>query len=53
MIITIHQPDFMPWLGFFERWHASDLYLILDDVQYLKRGWQIEIKLKVQIAFTG
>ena len=39
MIITIHQPDFMPWAGFFERWHASDLYLILDDVQYLKRGW--------------
>ncbi|WP_147819472.1 WbqC family protein [Salidesulfovibrio onnuriiensis] len=39
MIVTIHQPDFAPWLGFFHRWAKSDLYIILDDVQFLRRGW--------------
>ncbi len=38
-IITIHQPDFCPWLGFFDRWAKSDLFIILDDVQFLRRGW--------------
>jgi len=46
MIITIHQPDFLPWLGFFDRWQASDLYIILDDVQFLRRGWHHRDKIK-------
>ncbi|MDP3426129.1 MAG: WbqC family protein [Humidesulfovibrio sp.] len=46
MIVTIHQPDFMPWLGFFERWRASDLYVILDDVQFLRRGWHHRDRIK-------
>lgn len=46
MIITIHQPDFMPWLGFFDRWEKSDLYIILDNVQYIKRGWHNRDKIK-------
>lgn len=39
-IITIHQADFIPWLGFFERLYLSDIYIILDDVQFIRRGWQ-------------
>jgi hypothetical protein len=39
MIVTIHQPDFLPWLGFFERWATSDLLILLDDAQFLRRGW--------------
>lgn len=46
MIVTIHQPDFLPWLGFFERWQRSDLYVVLDDVQYIRRGWQHRDKIK-------
>ena len=46
MTVTIHQPDFLPWLGFFERWRASDLYVILDDVQFLRRGWHHRDKIK-------
>lgn len=45
-IITIHQPDFLPWLGFFKRWRDSDLYVVLDDVQYLRRGWQNRDRIK-------
>jgi len=46
MIVTIHQPDFLPWLGFFDRWKQSDLFIILDDVQFIRRGWQHRDKIK-------
>ena len=46
MIVTIHQPDFSPWLGYFHRWAISDLYIVLDDVQFLRRGWQHRDRIK-------
>ena len=48
MIVTIHQPDFLPWLGFFDRWKRSDIYIILDDVQFLRRGWHHRDKIKTR-----
>lgn len=48
MVVTIHQPDFLPWLGFFDRWGKSDLYIVLDDVQFLRRGWHHRDKIKTQ-----
>lgn len=45
MIVTIHQPDFLPWLGFFDRWRKSGLYIVLDDVQFLRRGWHHRDKI--------
>ncbi len=46
MIVTIHQPDFLPWLGFFKRWKQSDIYIVLDDVQFIRRGWHHRDKIK-------
>ena len=48
MVVTIHQPDFLPWLGFFDRWGKSDLYIVLDDVQFIRRGWHHRDKIKTQ-----
>lgn len=31
-IVTIHQPDFMPWLGFFNKIHNADEFIVLDHV---------------------
>lgn len=33
MILTIMQPAYLPWLGFFERILLSDVFVILDNVQ--------------------
>lgn len=33
MIVTIHQPDFMPWLGFFNKIAKADLWIVLDHVE--------------------
>jgi hypothetical protein len=47
VIVAIHQPDFLPWLGFFDRWQRSDLHIILDDAQFLRRGWHHRDRIKV------
>ena len=44
--VVIHQPDFMPYLGFFERLLHCDLFVVLDHVQYIKGGWQNRDKIK-------
>lgn len=36
MIVAIHQPNFMPWPGFFHKMMCADLFILLDKVQYVK-----------------
>ena len=37
---AIIQPNFFPWVGYFEIIKFVDIFLILDDVQYTKRDWR-------------
>lgn len=37
-IVAIHQPNFLPWLGFFDKIMRSDVFVILDNVQFSKKG---------------
>lgn len=34
MIVAIHQPDYIPWLGFYYKVAHSDQFIYLDDAQY-------------------
>ena len=34
MIVSIHQPNYIPWLGFFHKLLLSDTYVVFDDVQF-------------------
>ena len=34
MTVSIHQPNYLPWLGFFNKVSQSDIYVVFDDVQY-------------------
>jgi WbqC-like protein family len=46
---VIHQPDFMPYLGFFDRLLHADVLVLLDDAQYVNatsRSWTNRDKIK-------
>ena len=47
MIVSIHQPYYFPWLGYFEKILKADVFVILDDVQYEKRNFYNRNKIKV------
>ncbi|WP_169306555.1 WbqC family protein [Cohnella pontilimi] len=40
MIVTIHQPEHMPWLGFFDKIGHSDCVVFLDNVPFRKNYFQ-------------
>ena len=44
--VVIHQPDFLPYLGFFHRFMQADCYIILDHVQFSRRGWTHRDQIK-------
>ncbi len=48
--VVIHQPDFLSYIGFFHRLLHSDLYIVLDDVQFVSssRAWTNRDKIKTQ-----
>jgi len=62
MIISIHQPQYLPWLGLIERIARSDIFVLLDNVPYSKNyfynrnriktanGW---IWLTIPVLFSG
>ena len=45
MIITIHQPEHLPWLGFFNKLSKADVFVILDSVPYRKNYFQNRNKI--------
>lgn len=40
MLVAIHQPNFLPWLGYFDRMVRADLFVLLDHVQFERRNYQ-------------
>ncbi|MEY4747482.1 MAG: hypothetical protein RLZZ416_531 [Candidatus Parcubacteria bacterium] len=46
MILTAHQPVYLPWLGLFHKIALSDEFCYFDDVQYLKKDWNNRNKIK-------
>lgn len=50
MKITIHQPDFMPWFGFFRKISKADTWIVLDHVENNPRDaafWGRRVKILV------
>ncbi len=46
MIVTIHQPHYLPWPGYFDKVDCADVFVLLDCVQFEKNGWQNRNKIK-------
>lgn len=44
--ISIHQPAYLPWLGYFDKIKRSDIFVYLDSVQYEKNSFINRNKIK-------
>ncbi len=52
MIVSINQPAYLPWLGYFERIAASDLHVVLDHVQFEKNSFTNRNKARTKEGST-
>lgn len=52
MIVSINQPAYLPWLGYFERIARSDVHVVLDHVQFEKNSFTNRNKVRVKDGAT-
>jgi len=46
LIVAVHQPQYLPWLGYFDKIRRADVFCFLDNVQYKKNDWQNRNRIK-------
>ncbi|MFV0269502.1 MAG: WbqC family protein, partial [Draconibacterium sp.] len=46
MKVAIHQPNFMPWLGYFYKMAKADVFVLLDDVRHSKSSFTNRVQIK-------
>ncbi|MBK20430.1 MAG: hypothetical protein CMM52_16490 [Rhodospirillaceae bacterium] len=51
-VCAILQPHYLPWLGYFEMIDRVDLFVYLDDVQFIKREWKNRNKIRKTATAT-
>jgi|TARA_Y100000310_G_C20699773_1_gene828607 hypothetical protein len=45
MLVTIHQPNFLPWFPFFEKAAKADKFVLLTQCQFERNGYQNRAKI--------
>ena len=46
MILGAHQPNYLPWLGFFDKMLQSDVFVISDNLQFERHDFQNRNRIK-------
>ena len=52
MIVSINQPAYLPWLGYFHRIAVSDIHVVLDHVQFEKGSFVNRNKVRTAGGWT-
>ena len=47
MLIAIHQPNFLPWCGYFYKMAKADLFVVYDDAQFTRGSYINRCKTSV------
>ncbi len=48
MKVFVHQPEYIPWLGFFDKLARCDVYVVYDDAQYQHGGFHNRNRIRTQ-----
>lgn len=48
LLVGVHQPNYLPWMGYFYKLSRSDVFVLLDDVLAPSRGYVNRSKVLVQ-----
>jgi hypothetical protein len=48
MVVVIHQPLFLPWLGYLHRMAQADLFVLLDHVQFERASYQNRTRIGME-----
>jgi hypothetical protein len=48
-VVACHQPNFLPWMGYFAKMFHADVFILLDDVQFTqghnKHNWTTRVRI--------
>jgi hypothetical protein len=50
--VAIHQPNYLPWIGFFQKMAMSDVFIILDNVQFSKGSFTQRTRVRLKEGWT-
>jgi hypothetical protein len=52
-VVAIHQPNYLPWAGYFHKIYRADIFVFLDNVQYSKNSYtnRVQIQLNNQVKW--
>lgn len=50
MIVAIHQPNFLPWLGYFDKLARADVFVVLDTVAAQQTGSSYTNRVEVLVG---
>ena len=48
MRVAIHQPQYLPWLGYLDKLDLADVFVVLDTVQFKKHEWQNRNRIRTK-----
>ncbi len=47
MIVSAHQPHYLPWLGYLDKMAKADLFVVMDDLQFESQNFQNRQRVKL------
>ncbi len=53
MRVSIHQPCFLPWLGYLQRMASADVFVLLDHVQFERANYQNRTRIRARSGVPG
>lgn len=52
ILVTAHQPCYLPWVGYFAKAARSNVLVVLDDVAFSKGDWAARNKIRTATGWT-